>query len=152
MERILKNIIEDANGCWVWQCSVNSAGYGQITVNKKYWLTHRYVYHTVIGPIPDGSVIRHLCHNTRCCNPKHLVHGSHKENWEDSKESHKSASISNSLSWKINNQTFLGIRQASKATGISQNSIVKYTDPVTRVFNIDAYRDACSVAGWKPKI
>lgn len=152
MDRILKSVIEDANGCWVWQRSVNSAGYGQITVNKKYWLTHRYVYHTVNGPIPDGTVIRHLCHNTRCCNPQHLTSGSHQDNWNDSEEVHKAAHISKSLCWKINDQTFLGIRQASKATGIHQNTLIKYTDPVTRIFNTDAYRDACAVAGWKPKV
>lgn len=152
MEKILKNVIEDGNGCWVWQRSVNSAGYGQTTVNKKYWLTHRYVYHTVIGPIPDGSVIRHLCHNTRCCNPKHLASGSQRDNWNDSKEFNKFAHISRSLYWKIDGKTFLGIRKAREATGISVNSILKYTDPVTRIFNIDAYRDACIVAGWKPKV
>lgn len=50
MERIKANInIDPLTGCWNWQKSVTSAGYGQLTENKKYWTTHRYVYNKTYG-------------------------------------------------------------------------------------------------------
>lgn len=31
----------------------------------------------------EGRVVRHLCHNPPCCNPDHLVGGSHQDNSDD---------------------------------------------------------------------
>lgn len=33
---------------------------------------HRYAYELLVGPIPDGLQIDHLCRNRACCNPEHL--------------------------------------------------------------------------------
>jgi hypothetical protein len=33
---------------------------------------HRYAYEALVGPIPDGKQIDHLCRNRACCNPEHL--------------------------------------------------------------------------------
>jgi hypothetical protein len=33
---------------------------------------HRLVYEAIIGPIPDGMVLDHLCRNRACYNPAHL--------------------------------------------------------------------------------
>ena len=30
-------------------------------------------------------IVRHKCHNPKCCNPEHLQIGTHKDNWNDSK-------------------------------------------------------------------
>ncbi len=32
---------------------------------------HRYVHELLVGPIPDGYVLDHLCSVTLCCNPAH---------------------------------------------------------------------------------
>lgn len=33
---------------------------------------HRVVYELVVGPIPDGMQLDHLCRQRACCNPDHL--------------------------------------------------------------------------------
>lgn len=33
---------------------------------------HRFAYEDLIGPIPDGLQLDHLCQNSRCVNPYHL--------------------------------------------------------------------------------
>ena len=72
-------------GCWVWfgaQCTPN--GYGQlyITVDgvKKKLYVHRVAYELVIGNIPDGLEIDHLCRVRNCVNPDHLEAVTHREN------------------------------------------------------------------------
>jgi HNH endonuclease len=35
-------------------------------------MAHRVVYETLVGPIPDGLVIDHLCRNPRCVRPDHM--------------------------------------------------------------------------------
>jgi len=38
------------------------------------------IYSLVNGPIQEDKVVRHLCHNKGCCNPMHLLEGTHQEN------------------------------------------------------------------------
>lgn len=58
--------------CWNWTGSSNSRGYGCVAVKKKSQLSHRVAYQALVGPIPDGLQIDHLCRNKMCCNPAHL--------------------------------------------------------------------------------
>lgn len=153
MEFIKSNVEIDSNtGCWNWTKSVTSAGYGQFTRNGKYWTTHRYVYTVYNGKIPKGLVIRHLCHNTKCCNPEHLKLGSVKDNWWDSEINHRNAQAKKAKGHFINGIFYRTHRDALKVTKISSNTLIKFTDPITRIFDVEAYRKGCVIAGWKPKV
>lgn len=63
-----------ATGCWLWTASLGSHGYGQLstTYGKGPAHAHRVVYETLVGPIPTGLHIDHLCRNRCCVNPLHL--------------------------------------------------------------------------------
>ena len=76
-------IIETETGCWEWQGSLGSHGYGDLRVDGQHWLVHRFVYSTVIGDIPEGLVIWHTCDNRKCCNPSHLRLGTQFQNLMD---------------------------------------------------------------------
>ena len=152
MDFIKKNIEEDSNGCWNWLKSCSSQGYGQFTKNKKYWTTHRYVFTKQYGEIPEGLVIRHVCHNRKCCNPEHLRVGTQKDNYEDSLDAHKQADTQRAKFCIIDNIYYPSVRKAHLDLGLSFSSLAKYTNPTTRVFDILAYRKACFIANTKPKI
>lgn len=85
-DRIIANTVVDDNGCWIWQLTVNELGYGHLTIGA--WLTgaiqtrkaHRVAYEELVGPIPDGMELDHLCRVTRCCNPAHLEPVTHRVN------------------------------------------------------------------------
>lgn len=60
------------SGCWLWTMSVGSPGYGNAWDGTKVITAHRYAYTWVVGPIPGGLVLDHLCGVRRCVNPTHL--------------------------------------------------------------------------------
>jgi hypothetical protein len=41
-------------------------------VNGRAVRAHRYAYEQLVGPIPEGLVLDHLCRNRLCINPLHL--------------------------------------------------------------------------------
>lgn len=65
--------------CWPWRGRSNAGGYGRHDAA----MAHRVAYTLVNGEIPDGMIIRHNCDNPPCCNPKHLLVGTHADNMQD---------------------------------------------------------------------
>ena len=66
--------------CWEWLGAVGSSGYGVFWAGPGLRLAHRYAYEALVGPIPDGLDLDHLCGNTCCVNPAHLEPVTHAEN------------------------------------------------------------------------
>lgn len=83
--------IRSANECWSWTGSTNPDGYGIVSENGSRRVAHRVAYERVYGVIPDGLVVRHRCDNPPCCNPSHLVVGTHADNSKDMVERGRSA-------------------------------------------------------------
>lgn len=150
---ILDNVyVDDVYGCWVWMKSLTTPGYGQIWYQGKRYDTHRYSYMCFNGPIPQGYLVRHMCHHPCCCNPEHLEVGTYFDNYNDSRELFDAVRYASRKSYIINGVEYRGIKYASDCTGLSQHSIVKHTDPVTRVFNINSYRSNCAIGNKTPCI
>jgi len=63
----------DDNGCWIWNGAISKWGYGIYTPEDLVtWRAHRYVYTQLVGPIPEGLALDHLCEVKACVNPAHL--------------------------------------------------------------------------------
>jgi hypothetical protein len=59
-------------GCWTWTGSHN-LGYGQIQAGARSSArVHRVAYEMLVGPIPNGLSLDHLCRNRSCVRPSHL--------------------------------------------------------------------------------
>lgn len=71
--------VERRKSCWIWQGSVNSNGYGQMSLNGGMISTHRASYQAFVGPIGTDTV-HHECGEKRCVNPDHLSRATMREN------------------------------------------------------------------------
>jgi hypothetical protein len=58
--------------CWQWQGLKTENGYGSFSLRHKNYAAHRISYTALIGVIPDGLTLDHLCRNRSCVNPFHL--------------------------------------------------------------------------------
>jgi len=79
----------DPDACWLWPGYIRADGYGTCRYRDKPGsLVHRAAYEELVGPIPSGMEIDHLCRVRHCFNPKHLQPVTPKTN------SHRSESFS----------------------------------------------------------
>lgn len=86
-ERLLTKFEQgSAEECWPWLAGLDSSGHGRWAPTRTIRIgAHRAVYEALVGPIPEGLTLDHLCHSRdldcpggvacqhrRCVNPAHL--------------------------------------------------------------------------------
>jgi HNH endonuclease len=77
-------IPEPNSGCWLWLGSpTGSLGYGNLWVDGRFVLAHRYSWEIANGPIPGGLWVLHRCNVPACVNPEHLFLGTAQDNSTD---------------------------------------------------------------------
>lgn len=76
--RLFPKIAENSvTGCWEWSGAKQSRtshgmfGYNALGRNVTRYV-HTWMWEFLVGPVPDGLVLDHLCRVTHCCNPAHL--------------------------------------------------------------------------------
>jgi hypothetical protein len=70
------------DGCWLWTGQRTTWGYGVVVgmIAQTKTSAHRAMWEVLVGPIPDGLVLDHICRNRLCVNPTHLQVTSHGNN------------------------------------------------------------------------
>lgn len=76
----LFSLIDASGDCWEWTGRTNHVNRGVFYANGKTHQAHRIVWETLVGPVPDGLELDHLCRHTVCVNPDHLEPVTHREN------------------------------------------------------------------------
>ena len=80
LEQLEQRIERRPDGCWQWQMKLTTGGYGKWCHDGRVTPAHRRVYELLVGPIPDGLDLDHLCRNRGCVNPEHLEPVTNREN------------------------------------------------------------------------
>lgn len=79
-ERFSSKVMQVPDGCWLWTGTTDSSGYGQYKHLGRSRIAHRYVYEQLVGDIPEGLEIDHLCRVRSCVNPTHMDPVTYSEN------------------------------------------------------------------------
>lgn len=83
-KEFLDSLVPNGDGCLLWTGSTFDGKYGGVYVNGTRHYTHRLAFELHTGKKPSrGEVVRHTCNTFRCCNPEHLVLGTHQDNMDD---------------------------------------------------------------------
>lgn len=72
--------VNPENGCWEKIGWTTWYGYGQIWWEGRFQYMHRLFYELLVGPIPEGYDVDHLCRNAKCSNPEHMEPVTHRVN------------------------------------------------------------------------
>jgi hypothetical protein len=84
IDRLMKLVTVSPSGCWEYAKSRGGTSYRQVNLeeNGKRVLryAHRVAYEALVGPIPQGLQLDHLCRNRMCVNPEHLEPVTAREN------------------------------------------------------------------------
>ena len=112
--------------CWEWTACKSSDGYGCFTLNYRNLRAHRLAYTLSKGEIPEGLVVRHTCDNPVCCNPDHLILGTHTDNMADMLERKRQAKGEGNSSCKLTPKQVMEI----------YNSPLPQ-DEIAKLYNID---------------
>lgn len=82
--RNLWNKVLVTESCWLWTGATDRNGYGLWSPPKSSGLrmgvAHRFAYMALVGPIPEGLELDHLCRTKGCVNPSHLEPVTRQEN------------------------------------------------------------------------
>ena len=77
------------NACWLWTGHCATNGYGRFCPEPRKKnpgpsvAAHRFAYEALVGPIPAGLQLDHLCRVKNCVNPAHLRPVTNKQNHEN---------------------------------------------------------------------
>lgn len=72
--------VDMSSECWMWTGATNR-GYGIYHPHRgQRARAHRIAYELVVGSIPDGLTLDHLCRNRACVKPAHLEPVTSREN------------------------------------------------------------------------
>lgn len=79
MERIFAKV-EVTGFCWLWTAAKTTDGYGLTTLYGRAECAHRATWKLLMGEIPKGLQLDHLCEVRACVNPDHLEPVTKREN------------------------------------------------------------------------
>lgn len=77
LERVMARVAKTETGCWQHEAP-REDGYARVLVgsrsdgSRRVRVAHRVVYESLVGPVPEGMDLDHLCRNRACVNPDHL--------------------------------------------------------------------------------
>jgi|TARA_B110000908_G_C9915163_1_gene297121 hypothetical protein len=116
--------------CLEWTKCISHYGYGQTGIrdNKdeyKRVYTHRLAL-TLEGYDVEDWYVLHSCDNRKCCNPKHLRLGTHKDNMQDALDRNRTTKGIRNASSKLTDIEVLDIRRRHRNGEMQKDIAIDY--------------------------
>ncbi len=126
-QRLLGNYkVNEITGCWEWQSTLSTTGYGLIKVFGKFTQCHRYSYELHKGAIPEGLFVLHACDNKLCINPGHLSVGDRYQNLKEAMERgliHSGIKSPMSKQVRVKGKVYGSFKEAERALGLGTGTV-----------------------------
>ncbi|MCW2763409.1 MAG: hypothetical protein JWR85_3610 [Marmoricola sp.] len=144
--------------CWDWKGSTNKKGYGRFKVaiheirhgNRVAWAIDN-------GRDPGDLLIRHTCDRPSCCNPAHLISGTHQDNMDDMRE--RGRASKDPRNGVLNNAASLTLAQIGEIVAAFRrhepNTTIALRYPVghsliSRIRTGRSWQREAAMFGWAP--
>lgn len=122
-DRFWSKVVRDPEtDCWEWTGAKMTTGYGRFYIAPGdrphapvIRFAHRFAYELLVGPIPDGLVLDHLCRNTGCVNPAHLEPVTNRENALRGNQGHRPTHCKYGHEWTPENTLVYGRNDPHRA-------------------------------------
>lgn len=133
--------VNDKNGCWEMK-PYKGHRYPNLQVNNMSIRANRLSWEIYNNKkIPSGYCCLHLCDNTTCINPKHLIIGTHKENMQDmikkGRDKKDGPKGERCAQHKLKKEQVIEIKKMLKGKKVNMSEIArKYNVNNVTIFNI----------------
>lgn len=130
--------------CWLWTGAKTGDDYGVIIEGGRKVGAHRWLYERLVGPVPEGLDLDHLCRRHDCVNPDHLEPVTHQENIRRGDlarhERHGSAKLTIADVAAIRRRARAG--ESRKVLALEYGLTVQYVGELARGFYWNGQRNA----------
>jgi len=148
-QRMMDSYKINKNGCWLWQHSINTYGYGcqWNPIKKKQELAHVVSYELFNhAKINGGLWGLHHCDNPSCINPDHIFVGTSRDNsWDKIKkgrDNYSSKYVKNTKLEKLIKKKYVSVLNFCEKKNLQPTVVFDYirniNNPLTRInkFNV----------------
>lgn len=111
--------------CWPWLGRLNKDGYGFFVCNGKTKMAHRFAYEEIKAQKINNLIAMHVCDTPKCCNPFHIVLGTHADNQADKVAKNRQAKGEQTGSSVLTEKKVIEAREKYKAGGIIYKELAK---------------------------
>jgi hypothetical protein len=148
---MLSNVlVNQSTGCWLWQGSRDSWGYGHIKHNGRYFSTHRLSWMVHNGPIEKMQVL-HSCDVRNCINPDHLFLGTQKDNLADMAKKGRGSFGENHWKTSLTEQQVISIRADKRLQREIAQDFCISPKSVGAIQKGRSWKFTGEVVGWEDK-